>query len=161
MKFVDFLCRDLSEPKFYLYSSLDFILDPSTVSSSNLVFNLRWSVFATDIQKQLEQNIRLRRWDPTPYRLTYLQIMNNYAAKPFESQPVMKVLTISICSFIVNATMCSIHVSVDFIRPECLPTFPTEMRSTATGYMVAAITLFNHTFAFRTSFTMLIGPFIE
>ena len=152
----------LSEPKFYLYSSLDFILDPSTVSSSNLVFNLRWSAFATDIQKQhqeLEQNIRLRIALHIP--MQNLQIMNNYAAKPFESQPVMKVLTISICSFIVNATMCSFHVSVDFICPESLPTFPTEMRSTATGYMVAAITLFNHTFAFRASFTMLIGPFIE
>jgi hypothetical protein len=57
--------------------------------------------------------------------------------------------------------MRNIHVSVNFIRPESLPTRPTEMRSTATGYMVAAISFFDHTFAFGASFTMLIGPFVE
>lgn len=57
--------------------------------------------------------------------------------------------------------MCGIHMLVDFARPESLPALPTEMRSTATGYMVAAINLFDYTFAFGASFTMLIGPFIE
>ena len=113
---------------------------------------------------RLEQNIRLRRWDPTPYRLTYSNAKStNHEQLRSEAVwvPASNENTISICSVIENATMCSIHVSVDFICPESLPTFPTEMRSTATGYMVAAITLFNHTFAFRASFTMLIGPFIE
>ena len=57
--------------------------------------------------------------------------------------------------------MRSIHVIVDFVRLESLPTAPTEMCSTATGYMVAAITLFDYAFAFGASFTMRIGPFIE
>ena len=57
--------------------------------------------------------------------------------------------------------MRGIHVLVDFVRPESLPTGPTEMCSTATSYMVAAINLFNYTFAFWASFTMRICPFIE
>ena len=57
--------------------------------------------------------------------------------------------------------MHGIHVLVDFVRPESLPTGPTEICPTATGYIVAATILLNYAFAFWASFTMGIDPFIE
>jgi len=102
-----------------------------------------------------------RTWKPREKVRTQTRLITKYPApkapKTLKERCSYEILIISI----EKATMRRSQVRVDFVRPKSLPTLPTDMCSTATGYIVAAINLFDYTFAFGASFTMLIGPFIE